>query len=456
MAKITVGPVIGKVTDTTARVLIEVDDDADVTCTITSKGGDSAKNTASFKAGRPSVFAFKKLQPNTEYAVAFTGLAGTSPKGRIRTFATNTDSLNIAAVSCNFLGRRGKRDLWADLRDRYVLPGDVNLVLHIGDQIYGDAAFARSLRIINDKEAPSVKEQNNLISETYRNNYRAWWSEQATRDVLANVSNLMIWDDHEIRDDWGSKPTDCDKNSIEFRIGTLARQVYREYQRQLWDDFNPNSIPPTGEEQHFHIWGSIAVLFLDQRGGRSFGREPSRPYLSKTQWEKLVALLETGELSKVRALIVVTSVPLIYLGNKTTEQGTGISDDLYDHWSHPINAKEQIEMLRELRLWKGDPNATQKELLVVGGDVHVGGYTQIKHEKKEIFRQLITSPITNHPPKFFEFLGLRVLTEGEESLTTSYSFEHSGLTNKRNYGIILVRVPQTGQPRVEGTLVKET
>ena len=40
MAKITVGPVIGKVTDTTARILIEVDGDVQITCDAT----DTNKN----------------------------------------------------------------------------------------------------------------------------------------------------------------------------------------------------------------------------------------------------------------------------------------------------------------------------------------------------------------------------------------------------------------------------
>lgn len=455
MTKLTLGPIIGKVTDTTARVLIEVDENADVTCNATATNGSSATKTVSAKANRPSVFQLKKLLPNTEYTITFSGVTAGYPKGRVRTFAANTDKLNVVAVSCNYLGRRGRNDLWADLRDRYVLPGDLHLILHVGDQIYGDSAFARALKIINDKEAPTVKGQNELISEAYRNLYRAWWSEPATRTVLANVSNLMIWDDHEIRDDWGSKDADWHKETVEFRIGSLARLVYREYQRQLWDDFNPNTTPATGEEQHVHVWGSIGVLFVDQRGGRSFGREPARPYLSTTQWDKIVASLETGELSRVRALIVVTSVPLLYLGSKITNHGTGISDDLFDHWSHPRNAKEQIEMLRALRLWK-ETSIGQRELLVVGGDVHVGGYTEVKHEGQEIFKQLITSPLTNHPPKFFEFWGLKVLTEAEEALTGSYSFEHSGLTNKRNYGFILVRVPPTGTPRVEGSLVTET
>jgi hypothetical protein len=241
---------------------------------------------------------------------------------------------------------------------------------------------------------------------------------------------------------------------VEFRIGTLARQVYREYQRQLWDNINPSTPPTTGEEQHYHVWGPIGVLFVDQRGGRSFGREPSRPYLSTLQWEKIVHELEKGVLSKVRALIVATSVPLCYLGGKTTSLGTSYSDDLYDHWSHPKHAKEQIEMIRILRQWK-EAKPGQRELLVVGGDVHVGGHTYIEHAGATIFKQLITSPISNTPPKWYEFFGLKVLTETEEKLSSSYSYEHHDLTNQRNYGIILVRVPTTGMPRVEGSLVKE-
>ncbi len=39
MAKMLVGPVIGKLTDTTVRVLIEVDKDQEVTCNATDSKG---------------------------------------------------------------------------------------------------------------------------------------------------------------------------------------------------------------------------------------------------------------------------------------------------------------------------------------------------------------------------------------------------------------------------------
>ncbi|HEV2860399.1 MAG TPA: alkaline phosphatase D family protein [Pyrinomonadaceae bacterium] len=450
MAKITVGPVVGEVTDTTARILVEVDSSVQVTCEATDPNKNVVTQTVSFTKDRPSVFKLQGLSPETEYQLAFKGVAAGHPKGRVRTFKANADRLNVAAVSCDFLGRRGEANLWADLRDRYVIPGDVDLLLHLGDQIYGDATFARALKIIRGKEPKTKAAQDEQILEAYRRLYRVWWSEPSTRDVLANVSNLMIWDDHEIRDDWGSRREDSDPDSVEFRIGTLARQVYREYQRQLWED------PPHSDaEEHFHVWGQIGVLFVDQRGGRSFGRDAARPYLGTRQWENIVAALGVGgAFSAVRALIVVTSVPLVYLGSHITEFGTAAADDLFDHWSHPLHNKEQVEMIRELRKWK-DAAPGQRELLVVGGDVHVGGHTDILHEDETVFKQLITSPITNIPPKWHAFLGLLILTESEQQITGSYSYEHHDFTNKRNYGIILVRVPPNGAPRVEGTLVRE-
>jgi len=429
--------------------LIEVDDDIQVTCDATDASQNVITQTASFTKDRPSVFVLQGLLPQTQYEITFKGVGTSYTKGRVRTFGTNTDRLNVAAVSCDFLGRRGGTDLWADLRDRYIMPGDIDLLLHVGDQIYGDATFARALTIIKTNQPKTKKAQDDQILEAYRRLYRAWWAEPATRDVLANVSNLMIWDDHEIRDDWGSRPEDSNPNSVEYRIGTLARQAYREYQRQLWDD-----APHSDAEHHFHTWGSIGVMFCDLRGGRSFTREPARPYLSTPQWNDIVQALETGAFSSVRALLVVTSVPLVYLGSHITSLGTSAVDDLFDHWSHPLHNKEQVEMVRALREWK-QAAPGQRELLVVGGDVHVGGQTQIKHEGATIFNQLITSPITNTPPKWYAFYGLVVLTEAEQDLTGSYSYEHHDFTNKRNYGIIVVRVPPMGTPKVEGALVKE-
>ena len=455
MAKITLGPIIGKVTDTTARILIEIDSDATVVCNATDNAGNTLEFSDNLKKNRPFAFALNGLQPNTEYKIIFTGVDGSTPNSRVKTFESNTERMNVAAVSCNFPSRNGENDMWGDLRDRFVVPNDVDLLLHVGDQVYGDSVFDKAMSIIRLNNPKGKKAQDEAISELYRGLYRKNWTEPTIRSVLANVSNLMIWDDHEIRDDWGSRADDSNPEKPAYRIGSLARDVYREYQRQLWDDAFSSSAPTSSDEQHFHSWGKIGILFVDQRGGRSFGKDNVRPYLGTRQWNDIVKQLTGGELSKVRALIVVTSVPLVYLSSSMTDLGDFLVNDLLDHWSHPKYTKEQIEMIRALRDWK-DADDGQRELLVVGGDVHVGANTDIKHNNKTIFRQLITSPITNHPPKTFLFIGLKSLIKDEARLSESYSFKHTNLTNLRNYGIIIVRVPPSGVPKVEGSLQKES
>lgn len=444
-AQMLVGPVIGKVTATSARILIEASQACQITAVATAPGVTPTTVQASLIAGSPSIVRLDNLQPDTKYTVQFGGIASPVPCS-FRTYPTAPHRLNVGVVSCNFASRRGTTDLWKDLFDRYVNQGDLGLLLHVGDQVYGDTAFAEAEHLLGTASKPTKAQRSKIIA-LYRQLYRWNWGHPSTRVVLANVPNLMIWDDHEIRDDWGSLPDDSLAGSRAQHIGRLARQVFREYQRQLWDDLQD---PAPGElEDHYHAWGPIGVVFLDQRGGRSFHPDAARPYLGSAQWDRLRTALSTGVLKDARVLIVVTSVPLCYLGAGIGNALVFRGDDRADHWSHSPNRQEQVELIRLLRQWKDQGD---RELLVVGGDVHVGCKTDIKHQDKTIFKQLITSPITNKPPHDIAFLFMKAALELDQRISDSYSFEHYDYTNERNFGIVLVRVPQTGVPHVEGSL----
>ena len=450
MTKVTVGPIIGKVTDTIARVAIELDGAATVTCVATDGSGNSVSDQRQIAKDRFTAFELSGLLAETEYTLSFQGATSPVPSS-FRTFPTVPGRMNVGAVSCHFTIRRQDSDLWADLRDRNINPGNIDLLLHVGDQIYGDSAFQEAESILDGRTVGTLAQQRQ-IRESYRRLYRMTWRYPATRDVLARVPNLMIWDDHEIRDDWGSRADDSDPATASYHIGTLAHDVFREYQRQLWQD--PAVWPGARFEDHFHKWGPIGVLFVDQRGGRSFERDAARPYLGVPQWNRISnALKPGGYFDDVRALIVVTSVPLVYLGDSITNGGSGVVDDLQDHWAFGAHRAEQVQMLRALRRWKG---VGGRELLAVGGDVHIGCQTDIEHEDETIYKQLITSPITNKPPGWIAFTALKVLLESEEELTDSYSFEHSKYTRNRNYGLIIVRIPTAAAdtPKVSGGLEK--
>jgi phosphodiesterase/alkaline phosphatase D-like protein len=200
---------------------------------------------------RFTAFELTGLLPDTEISVSFRGVSGPVP-GKFKTFAAVPGRMNIGAVSCNFTIRRDDTDLWADLRDRNVNLGNVELLLHVGDQIYGDNAFQEAGTILDGRRV-GAQAQQRRIRELYRRLYRVTWRHPATRNVLASVPNLMIWDDHEIRDDWGSRPTHKDTASAVNHIGSLSHDIFREHQRQLFD--NQANWPSYRFEDHCHKWG---------------------------------------------------------------------------------------------------------------------------------------------------------------------------------------------------------
>ena len=80
-----------------------------------------------------------------------------------------------------------------------------DLMLFLGDQVYADEtteamqAFIESRR---DIEQPPWKELRDY--EEYAHLYALAWSDPATRWLLSTVPSAMIFDDHDIRDDWNT------------------------------------------------------------------------------------------------------------------------------------------------------------------------------------------------------------------------------------------------------------
>lgn len=74
------------------------------------------------------------------------------------------------------------------------------------------------------------------ICERYREVYRDTWAHPPTAKCLASCPNLMIYDDHEVRDNWGDLTSDWDSSTPDFFVARCAWLVSMEYQRQLYED----------------------------------------------------------------------------------------------------------------------------------------------------------------------------------------------------------------------------
>lgn len=142
---IVVGPVIGEVTDTTARILIEVDAAASVTCTLTSKDlSTKLTATTTFAAGIPAVFKFSGLPQATFFNISFDAAQiknAEDRQGSFKTLPSSATTLNVVSFSCNSMGEPEEPVVWDDLIEKYIKPGRVDLVLHVGDQVYAIIGF---------------------------------------------------------------------------------------------------------------------------------------------------------------------------------------------------------------------------------------------------------------------------------------------------------------------------
>jgi hypothetical protein len=136
---IVVGPVIGEVTHSSARILLEVDSAVTLTCTLTPKDSSPAVTaTVTFEPGVPSVFKFNSLSPGTFFTISFDSSVAKNAADRTGSFKTlpaDTRDLTVISLSCNSLGEPEEPVVWDDLIEKYIKPGRADIVLHIGDQM---------------------------------------------------------------------------------------------------------------------------------------------------------------------------------------------------------------------------------------------------------------------------------------------------------------------------------
>lgn len=188
------GPIVGKVTETTAVIMIEIiggpeDKILPVECFLFDITSDpnslavmSLKKDVRIK--QPTVFHFDDLNPNTRYRAIFAGLCKFHATNRMAEFRTESSetlsSFRLMAVSCDRPSRLllGQQNPWQHMLRR--LKG-VDLVLHLGDQVYPDNEDMAHADGIFNQIYDGLNEQKKDIMmkrglELWRNKYREVFS----------------------------------------------------------------------------------------------------------------------------------------------------------------------------------------------------------------------------------------------------------------------------------------
>lgn len=81
-------------------------------------------------------------------------------------------------------------------------------LLLLGDQVYADDVSPDTARFIEARRDISAAPGGEIANfEEYTRLYREAWQEPAVRWLLSNVGTTMLWDDHDVHDDWNISQT---------------------------------------------------------------------------------------------------------------------------------------------------------------------------------------------------------------------------------------------------------
>ena len=325
---------------------------------------------------------------------------------------------SLAYASCNgfsslklMKSTKVPNALWDDLAAKHA-KAPFHLLLLGGDQLYSDsmweelealAAWAALPTAEGVKKAPaeSLKKQ---IAEFFRALYPRRWSQPAVARALATIPTLMMWDDHDIMDGWGSYDKALNECPVYREIFASARECFARYQQQLAEgEAHPLALPA---QKHFSVGcriGPLAILALDMRSERAEAQ-----VMGQESWKAVYDWLDGLDAAPPKHLFVMSSIPVVYPDFSMLENALGIfpgrqelEDDLKDHWTSVPHREERLRMIHRLL----DFSASSKcRVTLLSGDVHVGAVGVIESARyagggaPQVITQLTSSGIVHPAP----------------------------------------------------------
>jgi len=436
------GPVVGKVTDTTAVVLLELDEAGQVECVATSADGHSVSQKRLLPGKAARAFQLEGMKPDTAYTYTFNGLNLSQKKEidalrcSIKTFKSAVDikEVTVLVQSCDRPDRLLPQDTnpWTVLDDK-CKKGECDILLHLGDQVYtkmkGFLERACMVMDLYDDPATSAATRKKMIAEAeeeLRRAYRFTWGLPATRSVMAQSSHLMLWSDNDVANDFTEatkKGSNEQKYSDQFIQSAMG--VYTEYQRQLWDPKCEGQLPADKsarmEEWNFHTYGGLGIFMVDMRGNRitAGGVMQKGDLMSAKQKKALEDAFATPGLS---CMLVASEIPFVSESPEMVQKSAQFITFLEGHWAYK---EDECTWLYDLCFdWKA--GAEGREVVLLGGDIHTGVMTDLKCNKtNSVIKSVTASPITNHVCGFF------CVKEGR--FNDRYNWSHTHYPNMRNF-----------------------
>jgi len=460
------GPVLRYVSQTEATVWVETDQACSVEVAIGAER--HAARTFCVEDHHYALVQIDGLEPASanEYAIGLDGEDCWPPPGdpfppcTIRTLP-EAGPVRLAFGSCRvsvpheppYTLRKDQDDRGREIDAIYALTRRMqaepverwpHVMLWLGDQVYADEVspgtkdFIRSRRDVDEPPGEEVAD-----FEEYARLYWESWRDPTLRWFLSTVSSSMIWDDHDVHDDWNTSRAWVDemrgKSWWKRRI-TSAMMSYWVYQHvgnlsprelaedQLWGrvgaaddagamlrDFALEADRETagGRWSFYRDLNGTRLIVLDSRAGRVLDPNDRR-MVDDEEWEWIVDKA-TGDFDH---LLLGTSLPALLApgmhhleawneavcGGAWGPVGRGLGERLrqgldLEHWAaFDASFDRLVSLLAEVGAGR-EAHEPPACIVVLSGDVHHAYLADVAFRRASNVRssvyQAVCSPLRN-------------------------------------------------------------
>jgi hypothetical protein len=327
--------------------------------------------------------------------------------------------------------RRNPRETWPDA------------LLLLGDQVYADEVSAGTrdyIRSRRDPDKPPGEEVANF--EEYTHLYWDSWKDPAIRWLLSTVPSAMIFDDHDVNDDWNTSetwvaqmraepwweerivgafmsywiyqhlgnlsPEELEKDELFGRVQRAqdATRILREFAHRADREI-------AGTRWSFHRdFGRVRLIVMDSRAGRVL-KDKHRSMVDGAEWD----WIEEKARGDFDHLLFGTSLPFLlspglhYLeswneavcsgawGTQAAKLGEFIRQlvDL-EHWPAFHDSFDDLaDLLRSVGAGERSTGRPPASVIILSGDVHHGYLAEVGFEngvESQVY-QAVGSPLRN-------------------------------------------------------------
>jgi hypothetical protein len=378
--------------------------------------------------------AIRTLDPRSPITIAFGSCRVSLPHQPPYTCSKDEDERGFEFDALHVLAAemiRGKREAWPQV------------LLLLGDQVYvdeGSPVTRARIRRERDTTEPPYEEAGTF--EEYAWLYHESWSDPLVRWLFSTVSCSMVWDDHDMHDDWNisrswlEQMNELDWWRIRAVDGFMSYWVYQYLgnlapseldQNELWNRIQGVE-DATGPLQDFAErahqagegtrWtfcrdlGPTRLIVVDSRAGRVL-REDRRSIFDDHEWEWIRDHVR-GDFDH---LLLATSDPFLLApamhhveawselvcdgawGARAAKLGERLRRGMdFDHWAAFERSFERLSTLLE-EVGSGALGKPPASIVVLSGDVHHAYLAEVAFRRSAAVRsavyQATCSPFRN-------------------------------------------------------------